>query len=308
MPQKPSVIHNTIRKSVGERIFNLCNVLFFFLLGLCMILPFWNVVAISFTTNGEFMNKPFILWPENPTFQAYQYIFATPLIPRAYGVTLLITVCGMTLSTLVVSMMAYGLSKDHLRGHRFFIVFLLITMFFHGGMIPTYFTVKNTLKLYNTYWAMFLPSTVSVFNFIIVRSFFRQLPAALEESAKIDGANDITILFRIIYPLSIPTLATIALFVAVGLWNSWFSANLYISDAKMYPLQLVIRNFIYKANKPAEMDMYQGMRDASGRILTLNEEGVKMACVTVSIVPLLLIYPFVQKYFEKGVTIGAVKG
>ena len=130
----------------------------------------------------------------------------------------------------------------------------------------------------------------------------------MEESARIDGANDITILFKIIYPLSIPTIATIALFVAVAQWNAWFNANIFLRDANLYPLQLVIRNFIYKANKPAEMQNFEGLRDAAGQLISLNEEAIKMACVTITITPLLLIYPFIQKYFEKGVTIGAVKG
>lgn len=299
---------NKIKTSAGERLFDTLNVIFFVLCGLAMILPFWNVIVISFTTLGEFMGSPFILFPKEPTLQAYQYVFSTPLIPRAYSVTIIVTIAGTFISVLVTSMLAYGLMRSSLHGHKFFMIFLLITMFFSGGMIPRYFVIKDTLKLDNSLWALILPSTVSVFNFIIIRSFFRQLPAALEESARIDGANDLTILLRIIYPLSIPTLATIALFVAVGHWNAWFNANLFIRDAKLYPLQLVIRNFIYRANKPAEMQNFEGLRDATGRIISINEEGVKMATVVLSVVPLLAIYPFIQKYFEKGVTIGAVKG
>ena len=153
-----------------------------------------------------------------------------------------------------------------------------------------------------------MPGTVSVFNFIIVRSFFKQLPASLEESAKIDGANEFTILFRIIYPLSIPTLATIAMFVAVGLWNSWFSAQLYIRDEKLYPLQLIVRNYVLQEAKPAEMQNLEGLRDATGKRIYLNETGLKMACAVATALPMVIIYPFIQKYFEKGVTIGAVKG
>ena len=147
-----------------------------------------------------------------------------------------------------------------------------------------------------------------MFNFIIVRSFFRQLPPSLEESAKIDGANEFTILFRIIYPLSIPTLATIAMFVAVSLWNSWFSAQLYIRDEKLYPLQLIVRNYVLQEAKPAEMQNLEGLRDATGKRIYLNETGLKMACAVATALPMVIIYPFIQKYFEKGVTIGAVKG
>lgn len=243
-----------------------------------------------------------------PTIQAYQYVLATPLFPRSFVVTAYITAMTTFLSVLVTSTLAYGLAKSSIRGYKFFMIFLLITMFFSGGMIPRYFIIKDTLGLNNSLWALILPSTVSVFNFIVIRSFFRQLPSALEESARIDGANDITILFRIIYPLSIPTLATIGLFVAVAQWNAWFNANLFLRDANLYPLQLVIRNFIYRSNKPAEMQNFEGIRNAAGQIIPLNEEAVKMACVTLTILPLLVIYPFIQKYFEKGITIGAVKG
>lgn len=299
---------NHIKLSLGERIFDSANILFFILCGFLMILPFWNVIVISFTSLGEFMSSPFIFFPKAPTLQAYQYVFATPLIPRAYLITFYITLMGTVVSVLITSMLSYGLMRKSMHGHRFFMVFLLITMFFSGGMIPRYFIIKDTLGMDNSLWAVILPGAVSVFNFIIVRSFFLQLPQALEESARIDGANDLTILFRIIYPLSIPTLATIALFVAVGHWNAWFNANLFLRDSTLYPLQLVIRNFIYKANKPAEMQNFEGLRDATGKIISLNEEGIKMACVTLSVLPLIMVYPFIQKYFEKGVTIGAVKG
>lgn len=306
--EKQSAPANRIKHSIGDRAFDTLNVFFFILCGLAMILPFWNVIVLSLTSLGEFMGSPFILFPKAPTLQAYEYVFATPLIPRAYLMTVIITVTATVISVLITSMLAYGLMRPTLHGHKFFMIYLLITMFFSGGMIPRYFVIKDTLSLDNTLWAVILPGTVSVFNFIIIRSFYLQLPSALEESARIDGANDLTILFRIIYPLSIPTLATIALFVAVGHWNAWFNANLFIRDAKLYPLQLVIRNFVYRSNKPAEMQTFEGLRDLTGRIIPLNEEAVKMATVVISVVPLLAIYPFTQKYFEKGVTIGAVKG
>lgn len=299
---------NKIKRALGDKIFDGANIIFFILCALIMIIPFWNVVVISFTGLGEFMSKPFILVPENPTLQAYQYVFATPILPRSFVVTVYITVMTTVISVFVTSTLAYGLAKDNIRGYKFFLIYLLITMFFSGGMIPRYFIIKDTLGLNNSLWALILPGAVNVFNFIVIRSFFRQLPAALEESARIDGANDITILFKIIYPLSIPTIATIALFVAVAQWNAWFNANIFLRDANLYPLQLVIRNFIYKANKPAEMQNFEGLRDAAGQLISLNEEAIKMACVTITITPLLLIYPFIQKYFEKGVTIGAVKG
>ena len=280
----PKYGKNRIRLSFGERLFDFLNVALFLLIAAA------------------------IIFPKAPTLEAYKYMFGTPTIPRAYAVTLLITVSGTFLSTLVTSMLAYGLSKPNMRGHKFFMIYLLITMFFSGGLIPNYYNITKTLHLSNNLLALILPGTVSVFNFIIVRSFFKQLPASLEESAKIDGANEFTILFRIIYPLSIPTLATIAMFVAVGLWNSWFSAQLYIRDEKLYPLQLIVRNYVLQEAKPAEMQNLEGLRDATGKRIYLNETGLKMACAVATALPMVIIYPFIQKYFEKGVTIGAVKG
>ena len=299
---------NKIKQSLGSRIFDVCNIIFFILCALLIIFPFFNMLAISVTGNTEFMREPYIIWPKEPTLEAYSYLFSTPLIPRAYAVTLLITVGGTVIATLVTSMLAYGLAKNDLRGHKFFMIYLLITMFFSGGLIPTYYNITKTLNLTNNLLALILPSSVSVFNFVIIRSFFRQLPPSLEESARIDGANDITILFRIIYPLSIPTLATIAMFVAVGHWNAWFNAMLYMRTEKLYPLQLIIRNYVVQEAKPADMQNMEGLRDAAGNRIYLNETGLKMACAMASTVPMLLIYPFIQKYFEKGVTIGAVKG
>ena len=299
---------NKIKQSLGSRIFDVCNVLFFILCALLIIFPFYNMLAISLTGNTEFMREAYIIWPKEPTLEAYTYLFSTPLIPRAYGVTLIITVGGTLIATLVTSMLAYGLARNDLRGHKFFMVYLLITMFFSGGLIPTYYNITKTLNLTNNLLALILPSSVSVFNFVIIRSFFRQLPPSLEESARIDGANDIVILFRIIYPLSIPTLATIAMFVAVGHWNSWFNGMLYMRTEKLYPLQLIIRNYVVQEAKPADMQNMEGLRDAAGNRIYLNETGLKMACAMASTLPMLLIYPFIQKYFEKGVTIGAVKG
>lgn len=305
---KATSTNNKIRESWGSRTFDIVNILFFIVCALVVIFPFFNILAISLTSNAEYMREPFIIWPKDPTMEAYNYLFSTPLIPRAFGVTLIITLSGTALSTLVTSMLAYGLTRNNLRGHKFFMIYLLITMFFSGGLIPNYYNMTKTLGLTNNLLALILPSSVSVFNFIIIRSFFMQLPPSLEESARIDGANDITILFRIIYPLSIPTLATIAMFVAVALWNSWYSAMLYMRSEKLYPLQLVIRNYVVQEAKPAEMQNMEGLRDASGKRIFLNETGLKMACAMASTVPMLLIYPFIQKYFEKGVTIGAVKG
>ena len=210
-----------IKQSLGSRIFDIFNICLFIFLALIILFPFWNIIAISLTGNAEYMASSFILFPKKPTLEAYKYIFSTALFIRAFGVTFLITITGTALSVLVTSMLAYGLKKNTLHGYKFFMIYLLITMFFSGGLIPTYYNITKTLHLSNNILALILPGAVNVFNFVIMRSFFMQLPDSLEEAARIDGANEYTILFRIIYPLSIPMLATIAMFVAVGLWNSF---------------------------------------------------------------------------------------
>lgn len=300
---------NRIRGGIGAHVFDSLNIIFFAIMAVIMILPFWNVFVVSITSQGEYMRSPFLLFPKEPTLQTYKFLFSSALIPRAYLMTIIITVCATAFNLLCTSMLAYALSKKRIHGRAFFLIFLMITMFFSGGIIPSYLLIKNTLHLDNNLLSLILPGGVNVFNFIIMKTFFAQLPESLEESAKLDGANDLVILWKIIYPLSIPTMATIGLWVAVANWNAWFNANLYIRDSKLYPLQLVVRNYILKANKPQELaNAMAGLRDATGRPIAVFEEGLKMATVMAAVIPLLLIYPFLQKYFEKGVTLGSVKG
>ncbi len=300
---------STIRYGFLSNLFDVANVLFFVILAMMMILPFWNVFIVSISTIGEYMRTPFYLWPKTPTIAAYKYVFSSSLIPRAYLVTIAVTVCGTITNVLVTSMMAYSLSKKRLHGRNFFLLMILFTMFFSGGLIPSYMIIRNVLKLNNTFFVMFIPSAVSAYNFVIMKSFFTQMPESLEESAKLDGANDLFIFFRIIYPLSIPMLSTMALFAAVGYWNSWFMAHIYIVNKALYPLQLIIRNYILKVNLPPEIREAMGsLRDPAGNPIPVFEEGLKMSTVVIAIVPLLLIYPWMQKYFEKGVMIGSIKG
>lgn len=299
---------NRIRRSLGSRIFDICNVVFFVILSLLMILPFYNVIVISFMSQGEFFSRMLNLIPRGFNLEAYRFLFAAPTLPRAFLISVIVTVTGTALSTLFTSMIAYPLSKKRLMGRKVFTVYLLITMFFSGGLIPTFLLITQTLGWRNNLLALIVPSAVSVWNFIIMRAFFMQLPESLEESAKMDGASDLTILFRIIYPLSIPVLATLSLFVAVGHWNAWFSAQLYIANANLIPLQLLLRRML-NAGMPMELiEAYGQPIDAFGNRLPIFLKGREMAAVVVSVVPMLMIYPFLQKYFEKGAMLGSVKG
>jgi putative aldouronate transport system permease protein len=296
-------------RQLASRFFDYGNIGFFVLLAFIMVLPFWNVLMISLTTQGDYYSKPIVLVPYNINVDSYGYLFKAPTIPRAYLMSFIITMSGTILSVLLTSMLAYPLSKKRLIGKKFFMLYLIFTMFFSGGLIPTYLLIANTLHLRNNILAIILPSSVSVWNFIIMRTFFMQLPDSMEESAKIDGANDFTILFQIIYPLSTAMLSTLALFVGVGLWNSWFSAKLYFNNAKLFPLQLVLRNMVKDSAKPAELMIASSqMRDALGNPISLFEDGLKMSMVIIAVIPMLVIYPFIQKFFEKGIMIGSIKG
>lgn len=295
---------NKIKESLGSRIFDVCNVILFIILAIIMIFPFWNVIVISLSTQGDYYKNSLLLFPRHINLDAYRFLFSADTMFMGYVVTIFLSVTVTVWCTLLTSMMAYPLSKKTLFGKRFFMIFLLITMFFSGGLIPTYLLMVNTLHLKNNYLALILPAGVNVWNFLIMRTFFMQLPESLEESAKIDGANDLTILFKIIYPLSIPTLATLALFVFVGVWNSWFGPMLYLSKPKMYPLQLILYGMVKSSTKPDALIKGYGTMKAGG----LFEDGIKMAMVVVTVVPLLCIYPFMQKYFDKGILLGSVKG
>ena len=286
--------------------FDYINITFMILLMLIMIFPFWTVVVTSFITAGEFYANPIILWPRHATTTAYEFIFANDRLLRSFSVSIFVTVVGTIFYLIVTSALAYGMSKPTLPGRKFFIIILTITMFFSGGLVPYYLLIRS-LGLMNTIWCLILPGGVVIWDFIVMKSFFNQLPAELEESAKIDGAGGILIFFRIVIPLSMPLIATFSLFSAVRLWNSWFDAMIFIRDRDLQPLQLVLRQMIVGAGMPPEiMNMIAARASVPSEVVF--EEGLKMAIVTVAIIPILLIYPWLQKYFEKGVMIGSIKG
>lgn len=285
-------------------VFDWCNVIFFILLGLVMIFPFWNVFVTSVATEGEFYSTPFILWPKETTFNWYRFIFSNDKIITSFFVTVFVTVAGTVYSLFLTTTLAYGLSKKTLPGRSFFLTLIIITMFFDGGLIPYYMLIRN-MGFVNKIWVMIIPTGVNVWYFTLIKSFFNQLPASLEESAKIDGASELRIFTRIILPLSKPTLATFALFYGVAYWNLWYPAMLYITDQKLFPLQLLLRKIIVQSDKPASL--LQAYSQTAGTTV-IFEEGVKMATVMVATLPIVLVYPFLQKYFVKGIMLGSMKG
>lgn len=287
------------------KLFDYLNVLLFLVLAVIMLIPFWSVLMTSLVGSAEATRRTFIIWPEKFNFFSYQYILSSDRIPRSFLVTVASTICGTAWSMLLTTTIAYALSKKYLVGRNIFLGLITFTMFFTGGLIPFYLLVTRTLHLNDTFWVLFLPGGFSVMSFVMIKSFFNQIPDSLEESARIDGANDIYIFIRIILPLSLPAIATFSLFYAVGMWNQYFNPMIFLANSpELHPLQLVLRKIVIEGSKK-EFD--QKMKQLFGNV-TVFEDGVKYATVMVATAPILVVYPFVQKYFTKGIYVGSIKG
>jgi len=263
-----------------------------------IIYPFYNAVLISLVSPTEYAKNPLMLIPKNLTFEAYDYILSGTRIVIGYKNTLLILLIGLPYNLLLTLTAAYVLASKKFPGKGFIVFFIYFTMFFSGGVIPTYLLVK-TLGLTNTLWSVILVYGANTFYLIITRNYFESIPDSIAESARIDGANDITILFKIMIPLAKPIVATIFLFYAVDRWNEWFNAMLYIKDGKLMPLQLILRNIVANA-------LSNVTSDSSMQPKTFSDN-IKMACIVVTMLPVMILYPFVQKYFVQGIMVGAVK-
>ncbi len=270
------------------------------LLAFLCLYPFLNVLAYSLSGNDAILSGTVTFFPKDINFAAYKQILGKKQIWQAMSTTVKVTLWGTATGVVLTSFAAYALSRQDLPGRSVITGFILFTMYFGGGTIPTFLVVKQ-LGLYDTMAALVLPSAINVFNFIVMRTFFRQLPQSLEEAARIDGAGVIQIFFKIIIPLSVPIFATMALFYAVQYWNSYFDALLYIQSSERYTLQLRLRSLLFEGelNSSAVME---------GSGTPVMAESLKMASVMVSTLPILVVYPWLQKYFVKGVMIGSVKG
>ncbi|CAM3391114.1 MULTISPECIES: carbohydrate ABC transporter permease [Paenibacillus] len=288
-------------KTISSRIFDFVNYTLLLIIGLVTILPFLHVIAGSFTTVTELAQKQFVLFPTVWSLDAYKYIFSTNTVFKSLGVSVGVTFFGTLFSMLLTCLMAYGLSRKDLDGRNFIMFMVLFTMLFSGGMIPTFLVVKE-MGLIDSYAALIVPSAINAFNLIIMRNFFQNLPEGLEESAKIDGAGDWGILFRIVIPLSMPAIATISLFYAVTYWNTYMQAILYLNDAAKWPVQVILRQIVILASGLAADT--SGMED----IVRPPEQTVKMAVIVVATLPILCVYPFLQKHFAKGALLGSIKG
>ncbi|MEC0245561.1 carbohydrate ABC transporter permease [Paenibacillus chitinolyticus] len=289
------------RRTFSERTFDGFNLLVLTLLMIVTIYPLVYVVFASFSDAGGLLAHKGFLWkPVGFSLDAYANVFRNPMILRGYANTFFVVTAGLALNILLTSLGAYALSRKSLAYRKRIMLFIVFTMFFSGGLIPFYLTVKG-VGLANTLWALIIPTAVNTFNLILMKTAFEGIPDALEESAKIDGANDFVILFRIVLPLSLPVLAVMLLYYGVGHWNAWFNALIFLQERSMFPLQLILREILLQGEANANLGASEG--DVAMLTVTL-----KYATIIVATVPILLVYPFLQKYFVKGALIGAIKG
>ncbi len=288
--------------SHGERVFSAINLILLALLAVATVFPILYVISVSVTPVAVLAKYGrFQIIPREVTFDAYEYILLrSSLIPRAFWNSFVITALGTTINMVLTATMAYPLSRRNLPFRNFWLAFVLIPMLFSGGLIPLFILVKN-LGMINTYWAVTLPMAISTFNLLIMKSFFESIPDEIVESAQLDGASDFVILPRIVLPLSKPVLATLALFYGVGHWNGFFHALMFLNSSHLQPLQVVLRNILTDVAGTEMADVLEVMEVLPG-------ETMKMAAVVISVLPLMLVYPLLQRHFTKGVLLGSIKG
>lgn len=288
--------------TLGEKIFYSAIIIILLLISIITLYPVIYVLSASLSNPLSVMRGEVVLLPKNISFIGYEKVFANPDVWRGYGNTIIYTLVGTAVNIACTSTAAFSLSRKdfHLRG--LWTVLITFTMFFSGGLVPAYLLIKN-LHLLDTFWVMVIPGAISTWNLIIMRTFFQNsIPLELQEAAIIDGCNDLEIFFRIVLPLSTPIIAVMCMFYGVGHWNSFFGALIYLSDRAKYPLQLILREILLQNINNS--DVLQGPA-ADQEIIG---EGIRYALIVVATLPILMVYPFIQKYFVKGVMIGAIKG
>lgn len=291
---------SAIRTSLSEKVFTVLNYVFFILLGLSTIFPFVNLIAKSLSSEAAVVSGMVSLYPIDFQIGTYRYVASNAMFLNAFTISITVTLIGSLLSLFMTTLAAYPLSKPRLRGRKFFILLYLFTMLFSGGLIPTYL-LMHTLHLIDKLPVLFLPYMINVYNMLIIKNYFEGLPDSLEESAKIDGASNMTILWRIILPLSLPVLATIGLFYAVTYWNDYFTSLIYINSADMKPLQLYLKELFVSST-----DAF--LRTNVDASLNVSPQSIQAASIILATLPIVIVYPFLQKYFVKGVLVGSVKG
>lgn len=287
-----------IHQAPGEKIFDIMNYSLLILLGLITLYPLINVLAVSLSSYAGYLKFPMMIFPIEFNLDAYQSIFSNPLILTSYSNTIFVAIVGTLVNVVVTILTAYPLAKDRVRGSRVFMFMIVFTMMFNGGIIPTYMVIRS-LSLIDTLWALILPLAVSAYNFIIMKNFFESIPDSIEESVKIDGAGHLRTLISIIIPLSYPVIATITLFYAVSNWNRFFEAVMYINSRSNWTLSILLREII---TENTELLMDPAVENQ------VFPKTMQNATIVVAILPIMMVYPFLQRFFIKGIMIGAVKG
>ena len=263
---------------------------------IAVIFPFYNAFVVSISSEAAYMSSDLLLWPKDITFEAYETVFTSSQMWHGLGITMILLVFGTIYQLFFTVITGYAMSREKWFGKNFVMNMILVTMFFGGGLIPYYYLIKN-LGLYNTVWVMIIPGAIDTFNMLLMRNYFASLPKELEESARIDGANDVQIFVKVYLPLSLPMLATVGLFFAVGNWNSWYNGMLFVESSNLKPLQLVLREMIASISSSTESPTVQ-----------TYSQNLIMASIFFTIVPMMCFYPFLQRFFVKGIVVGAIKG
>ena len=292
LPLRPKKQNN------NNRIGGLDVVIFILLLlfVIAIIFPFYNAFVISISSEHAYFNSDLLLWPQEVTWEAYRSVFTNSAMWKGFGVTMILLIGGTAYQLFFTVITGYAMSRDKWFGKNFVMNMILVTMFFGGGLVP-YYHLITSLGLYNNILVMIIPGAIDTFNMLLMRNYFASLPKELEESARIDGANDIQIFVQVYLPLSLPMLATVGLFFAVGNWNSWYNSMLFITNADYRPLQMVLRDMISSISSSVESPTAK-----------TYSEGLVMASIFFTIVPMMCFYPFLQKFFVKGIVVGALKG
>ena len=291
------------KRSFGEWLFDGFNIAFMLLLMVIMLFPLWHVLVVSLSSPSQIaLRGATMIWPGGFNLEVYRLVFTNPMILTGFRNTLIIVFFGTSFGILATLTSAYALSRKWLAARKYFMWFIVVPMFFSGGLIPS-FLLNRSLGLFDNRLVLILPGIYVTWYIIMMRAYFFTIPESLEESARMDGANDFQILFRVIAPIATPIIAVIVLFYAVSFWNAWFGASIYLRDRNLFPIQLVLRNILVSGNM---RDIDTGYLTGANRVEVFK--GIRYATIMVATVPILCVYPFLQRYFVKGIMIGSIKG
>lgn len=290
----------SVKTSFSEKLFNVCNYAFFVLVGITTLLPFVNLIAKSLSSEAAVISGKVNLLPVGFQTGTYAYVLKDAMFLNSMKNSIILAVVGTALGLFLTTITAYPLSRVQLRGRKWILLMFIFTMLFSGGLIPTYLLMQ-ALGLVNQFPVLFLPAAINVFNMLIIKNYFEGLPDGLEESAKLDGASNIRVLFSVVLPLSLPVMATIGLFFAVAFWNDYFASMIYITNQDLKPLQLYLKELLIASSS-------EFLKDNVDAALNTTPQSIQAASILLATLPILVVYPFLQKYFVKGVLVGSVKG